>query len=286
MSIILFNKYTSINNIQLYDNILDHNNFFRKITNIDIYLYDGDIYEIYFHNHFYILECNSEQLLLTKHKHTDIIEWKKVKDINKNHYIGMIINNNNINSNIYIYNIEQWFLLGYYISSSKYEQFKIKFYINNNIFIYIKKKNYGNYNKKIWKYILDFIDNNYIPEWIQDAPVNLLKIFIDGYQYNKTKLLSKNIALGLQRIYAKIGICTYIFKEIKINNCYKQIEFYILNITKFTILYKNNIIDENYFWFVIHTIKTKLSNNDLFYDFNQSYIINNIITKQNIEQDI
>ena len=101
-----------------------------------------------------------------------------------------------------------------------------------------------------------------------------------------TKLLSKNIALGLQRIYAKIGICTYIFKEIKINNCYKQIEFYILNITKFTILYKNNIIDENYFWFVIHTIKTKLSNNDLFYDFNQSYIINNIITKQNIEQDI
>ena len=204
MCIILHDKYAIIDNIKIFDYMLDHENIFRKIKSINTYVYNGSIYEIYFYNHFYIFQCNSEQLFLTKNRNNNLIEWKKIKNINENYYIGMIINNNDINPYIYLNNENQWFALGYYISSSNYKKLKFKFNIYNNNYIYIKSKKYGIFKKNIWINILNFIDNNYIPEWIQDSPINLLKIFICGYELNKNNYYLKILLLDYKEYMLKL----------------------------------------------------------------------------------
>ena len=72
----------------------------------------------------------------------------------------------------------------------------------------------------VWYSIFKMYGNFYekrIPEWVHDAPIEFIREFVNGYmkgcidEYGVT-VVSYNLALGLQRLYLKIG---YIFTVCK-----------------------------------------------------------------------
>ena len=67
----------------------------------------------------------------------------------------------------------------------------------------------------LWYNILKEFGNKIIPEWVQDAPVHFIHEFLEGYKrahgYTtkndnlRFTIGSHNLALGLQRLYLKMG---------------------------------------------------------------------------------
>jgi site-specific DNA-cytosine methylase len=147
--------------------------------------------------------------------------------------------------------LDYWFVMGYLVGdgwieeTTKQDGHKIRFAINSKdeeeVFERInrvlpitdKKCNTGDKCKKfgcsnfIWYNILKqfgkYAHGKLIPEWVQDAPKELIQEFINGYMkadgcinYNKIlqiTTVSLNLAYGLQRLYFKLG---HIFS---INKC-------------------------------------------------------------------
>ena len=222
---------------------------------------------------------------------------------------------------------EQWFTLGYFIGDGWIEetkkkdgrlQYNIRFAINNKdeesvveiiskvLPIVDKKCNTGKCKKfgcanfiwfNIFKMFGKYAHGKKIPEWVQDAPKELIQEFINGYikaDGNITKdgthqitTVSPDLALGTQRLYLKLGYIFSINKYIRPKTCIiegrtvnQRDTFQIRG--KLTKSRYTTFIEGDYAWFPLANINIEISSNIPVYNFevknDNSYIIENIIT--------
>ncbi len=231
-------------------------------------------------------------------------QWCTAENLNpKTDLLCMPINNKDILHNLKLFNtnklitLDHCYILGYYLKNGCIFNNKVFIYINKknnklydllNIYLYLNKENeiLNNYykysiNNKDWEIIFKELGsrvyNKKIPEWIQDLPKSHIMYFIngfnDGHDIKKRviyKIISSNVAFGIQRLYAKLKIymsLNYLFNK----NSRKK---YILSKLK-----NNVLIDNNFMYFPIKKIK-KIYKNEYVYNFevknDNSYIVQNI----------
>jgi hypothetical protein len=188
-------------------------------------------------NHYYGMVINSNNI---------IPEFTFVKKINKS---------KNINENIILNDLNMWYMMGYFVGDGWIEESKksdgrvnrkIRFAINNKDEIEVlekitkvipitdkncdsgKCKKFGSTNM-VWYNILKnfgkYAHGKLIPEWVQDAPKEYIQEFINGYMkadgniyLNGTyriRTVSHDLALGVQRLYFKLGHVSSIQKTIR-----------------------------------------------------------------------
>jgi DNA (cytosine-5)-methyltransferase 1 len=136
-----------------------------------------------------------------------------------------------------------------------------------------------------------------IPEWVQDAPKELIQEFINGYRAADGCTLEKgcdsfttvsyNLAYGLQRLYLKLGYLSSINKTIRPKTCViqgrtvnqrdtYQIRFHPNNQDKYS-----SFIEGNYAWYKPFTITTREAQDEPVYNFevetDNSYVVCNTI---------
>jgi DNA (cytosine-5)-methyltransferase 1 len=136
-----------------------------------------------------------------------------------------------------------------------------------------------------------------IPEWVQNAPKNLVQEFINGYMAadghiseknsNRIVTVSHNLAYGLQRLYLKIGHIASIDKTIRSKNHVIQGRVVNQRDTYQVTVYLNNqrnystFIEGNYVWYAPFKITTRETQNEAVYNFevehDNSYIVYNTI---------
>lgn len=280
------NGYINIEDVSFNDKLLSHTGKFQNIINLQKKNYNGYLYEITFSHNYNKIICTEEHPFYIREKKFNSFGkayWKKINKITNNDYFGMIINNKNIipyiSDNIKLYKPEYWFLIGYYIINGYIYNNFIYLHIPDNLLekishIFNIKKIYNTLyeiNNKSWFDILYKI-NHIIPEWIQNAPDFLIKEFINGFNYINKNDISYELALGIQRLYLKLGIICIIEKSVNNNDLY--------NIIK--IKNNNNVfIDNNYIWYSFSNITKKYIKNVKVYNFevykDNSYIVENII---------
>lgn len=226
---------------------------------------------------------------------------------------------------ISINNPDQWFMMGYFVGDGWLEDTKksdgrntnkIRFCfheddndsierIKNVLKITYKDKS-GKSNKYgcadfTWFNILKdfgkYAHGKLIPEWVQDAPNNLIQEFINGYMAadgcitdggaNRITSVSYNLAYGLQRLYLKLGHIASIDKTERPETCVIQGKVVNQRDTYQVVAYiekQRNIssfIEGDYVWYKISSITTSSTINEPVYNFevenDNSYIVYNTI---------
>jgi DNA (cytosine-5)-methyltransferase 1 len=308
-------NYKNIEDVDITDKLLTHDGNFQKIANIQYKVYEGNLYTINSNftpnpiicteeHPFYIIE---KRKVFNKNINKYIIKysypmWLPIKDITNNDYFGMVINTKSEYPELIQKNTSHWFLLGYFMCSGciykengfigfliKEKDEEIFHKINkiiklSNLECYIPgcKKYYA--SNVYWNYVLSQFKDN-IPEWLQNAPIEYIKEFFNGYHSNKKIytngsiqiiIQSYTIAMSLQRLYLKLG---YIFKVFKCNDKINPkycIEGYLLNK-----LCNDAFIKDNYFWYKSKSIQKNYVEDQSVYNFevdiDNSYIVENTI---------
>lgn len=219
---------------------------------------------------------------------------------------------------------EYWYMLGYFVGSGwigntlKTNDIcddKIKFTINRKyIGAVIKKILPMTYKKcdigpcekfgcgnllwyNIFKQFGKYAHEKLIPEWVQNAPKKFIQEFINGYMkasgcINKRKILqittvSHNLALGLQRLYLKLGHIFSINKCKRSTKCIiegkivDQTDTFCIRGALNKLRKQSSFIDGNYAWFESRSINKKMIKNVKVYNFevenDNSYIVENTI---------
>lgn len=210
-------------------------------------------------------------------------------------------NEDNTSYSTFIDTKEEWYLLGYYIANGWIEaDNEIRFIVhdkqilqelrkvlplkaeNLDCFFYKmfdKKKQFTTYkcSHNIWYKILKLLQKKQnsqliieIPEWVQNAPIEFIKEFIRGYENNRLigniYTSSYSTALGLQRLYAKIGIVVALYNN-NINNTFIAYE-------------DNNLrcILDDYVWYAVSHIEEEESSNVLYsIETSKGFVIENIV---------
>ena len=331
------NGYKNIQDVELTDKLLTHNNKFQKILNLQRKNYNSDLYKIRVSYSPYDLNVTEEHPFYVNRDGN--IDWLKANELLEDDYVGLPINQNNIipdfrftkNINQYkkidikikLDEKDQWFMLGYFVGDGWIEEhktkdnkdkYKIRFAINNKqekeLLLKFQKylkltdkkcstgkcKKFGCQNKLWFNIFKDFgkyAHNKKIPEWVQDAPVDLLKEFINGYQtadgcvYKNRNFItttSYNLAYGIQRLFLKTGIICGL--DYKIMNEKTIIEGRLVNQRNFYKISWGNknykgFIEDGYMWRKIKTIKKEKVENEKVYNFevenDNSYCVENII---------
>lgn len=130
-----------------------------------------------------------------------------------------------------------------------------------------------------------------IPEWVFNLPHKYIYRFLEGYAVadgrNRTfdfTTVSADLAYGIQRLLAVVGIPTRIFYQkrppttIIENRLVKQRDTYTVT----QILGKQCIIDENYIWYQVYNNESFKCKSRLVYnldiDQDHTYTINNMVT--------
>ena len=221
---------------------------------------------------------------------------------------------------------DEWFMMGYFVGDGWIEEttktdgrlaHKIRFAVNNTDEDTILKrlqqvlpitdkesptgkcKKYGCADVQ-WYTILKsfgkYAHGKLIPEWVQDAPSNLIQEFINGYHaadgcvHGKNlrfTTVSYNLALGLQRLYLKLGNIVSIQKSIRSPTCVIQGRIVNQRDT-YTICVETNrtraitsTIEGGYAWIRPVSIKTRTTEPVPVYNFevatDNSYIVDNTI---------
>jgi DNA (cytosine-5)-methyltransferase 1 len=221
-------------------------------------------------------------------------QWKKACDLSLNDFCGMAINKQSIVPEV-LNDVDQWFTMGYFIGTSRYGGWihndnTVCFNFNglsdgcaidriNRVLPLMR--NFGGLIYKCvdarWCSILSgFINTSdvslrpgkLIPEWVQNAPIEFVQSFIDGFLATFTNrgddyvitTMSYNIAYGLQRLYLKLGKLIYIDK-IKGGDIL-QYNVYLLQIADDSSNNNNNnkgssFIEGDYVWWEPFSITTR-----------------------------
>ena len=205
---------------------------------------------------------------------------------------------------------EQWFMMGYFVGDGWIEydgcdRDLIQFAIDEpEVLEKIRKtlpivdqqcdtgtcKKFGCSNH-LWHKILEkfghYVHGKLIPEWVQDAPKHLIYEFVDGYMRadgnvrpdgpdgpdgkHQITTLSYDLAMGLHRLYLKLGHVSGISKMIE-DHTHGQINGE-RNVSSF--------IEDNYVWYKPFSIEEKVVTNINVYNFevaqDNSYIVANTI---------
>ena len=212
----------------------------------------------------------------------------------------------------------EWFLFGYFIGDSwveynKKNVFNLVFNTQDEeIIINILSKlnitySYKKYeleskyktvictNFELWHIFKDFgdlADNKRIPEWVQDSPSNYINRFIDGYTkalgcYTKNKELkyttmAVSLALGLQRLYLKIGKILSVCYQNRNPMCVNEKETYLCYLKQSKNISSFCIIEKDYIWYKIRNIDICFYDNPItVYNFDvkedHTYCVDNLI---------
>ena len=220
----------------------------------------------------------------------------------------------------------QWFMMGYFVGDGWIEEstksdgrlkYIIKFAINNkdedDIYARIRKilpitdkkcdtgrcKKFGCSNQE-WYTILKqfgkYAHGKRIPEWVQDAPIPLIREFVAGYMradgyvrsdgiYSITTV-SPDLALGTQRLFLKLGNIASVTKCNRPKKCViagrlcNQRDTYSIRVTPGCTRY-TSFIEGEYAWFAPTSILSKSVEDEPVYNFevavDNSYVVENII---------
>jgi DNA-cytosine methyltransferase len=237
------------------------------------------------------------------------------------------INDSRIDTLRYILNEpDQWFLMGYFIGDGWIEEtpktdgkpaHKIRFAINNAdketvlarlqkvLPLTEKRCSTGKCDKYgcadiAWYTILKqfgkYAHGKVIPEWVQDAPTTLIQEFIDGYHTAdgcvngkglRFTTVSPNLALGLQRLYLKLGHIMSVRKDIRPKTCViqgrtvNQRDTYVVSGIMKLERTVAAFIDGNYVWMKPASIESHVTEPVPVYNFevaeDNSYIVDNTI---------
>ena len=189
--------------------------------------------------------------------------WKPARDLTKHDYCGMVINRRSLTINN-LNEADEWFLMGYFVYNGWLgDNYTIGLNITDpTIFNRIARvlnldddnhqwdRHKYTIRNPIWYGILTDLRDT-IPEWVHNAPVELLEHFVDGIGVNVLDGLE--LSLHLERIYLK------------------------LENSESTMAY----IDGDYAWFPIDNIDCYESAREPVYNFevviDNSYIIENRI---------
>lgn len=222
---------------------------------------------------------------------------------------------------------DQWFLLGYFVGDGWIEDtkkpdgrhmHKIRFAIANKDEEYIlsristilpitdKKcstglcKKYG-CSHFVWYHIFQmfgkYAHGKFIPEWVQDAPTHFIQSFLEGYLYadgciKKSGVVSYTtvshpLALGIQRLYLKLGHIFSIHKTVRPRETTIQGRVVCQRDTYCVsgILDKkrpcSSFIEDGYVWYAPSTIQQHTLQDTCVYNFevehDNSYIVNNCV---------
>lgn len=253
--VITKNGYKSIEQLTDSDLVMTHISNWKPIINRQSRLYEGSIHTIMHkacHNE---LVTTDEHPFLTK----SILpngtlgsetQWTKARDLNSDkHVLCIPISKSNVSIDI------DWFFTGLYISSDVSEPMD---------------------HHWLSEFSIDESEVcNTIPEWIQDSNIENLKLLIDGFescsQFNESKrVVNLNVALSLQRIYAKIGIVSIITKGINHS-------IYIKRVQSSSTFY----IDDQYMYIPLKNVSTKLDTIQVYnieVADDNSYVVENIAT--------
>jgi len=137
-----------------------------------------------------------------------------------------------------------------------------------------------------------------IPEWVQDAPVEFVREFLAGYiasdgSVNKKgshsiTTVSENLALGVQRLYLKLGHLFGVEKTIRPKTTVIQGRtvnqrdtYRISGYTREIVRKQSSFIENGYVWYVPFKIETSPVQNVPVYNFevehDNSYVVDNVI---------
>ena len=309
--------YKEIQFVSLDDTLLTHTGTFQNIISLQGKIYNGTLYDLKLHYNidnitateehpFYVRECLSKEL------HTfGPPQWKKACELSMTDFCGMVINRrkeipDNMNS------LDHWFMMGYFVGTAKFGGWihdinTVCFNFNTTVDMseIINRisnvlplvRNFGGLvykciNEK-WSNILKgFINTTdltisktkLIPEWVQNAPKEFIKAFIDGYlATHKTTntdyiitTTSHNIAYGLQRLYLKLGklICVH---KIAYNTIQYNTYQLIISDNKFG----SSFIEGDYVWWEPLSITKRSVQSEVVYNFevdnDNSYVVSNTI---------
>lgn len=220
---------------------------------------------------------------------------------------------------------DQWFMMGYFVGDGWLEDTKksdgrntnkIRFCFHEddndsierirNILKITYKDKSGKSNKygcadftwfNIFKDFGKYAHGKLIPEWVQDAPNNLIQEFINGYMAadgcitdggaNRITTVSYNLAYGLQRLYLKLGHIASIDKTERPETCIIQGRVVNQRNTYQVVAYiekhrnTTSFIEGDYVWYKISSITTSSTINEPVYNFevenDNSYIVYNTI---------
>jgi DNA (cytosine-5)-methyltransferase 1 len=346
--VLTYNGYKNIEDVDLNDTLLTHTGAFQKIVNKQIKLCVSDLNEIKIMYHPHSIKATDEHPFYVKERvkkwdnnqrtykyEFSEAKWITAKDLENNHYVGMPINHKSQlpSFNIDINNLDEWFLMGYFVGDGWIEETikkngqssnKIRFTIADKDIDYVLPKlrsvlpitskqcrtgacekyecsnvNWFNILKQFGKYA----HNKIIPEWIQDAPIEYIKSFLDGYSkanggiYPSSKGIqnhhisytttSYNLAFGIQRLYLKLGLlCSVDFTERKDKHIIEgrvvnQRSTYRMRV----VLDRNHspsiLIEQNYAWLKIKSNNKNQVDEQVVYNFevenDNTYCVENSI---------
>ncbi len=249
--------YKSIETVELTDKLLTHTGSFRNILNLQQKNYTGKLFELDIKYHPELIVATEEHPFYVRERSGEP-QWKPANTITMNDYFGMVINTNAIipeitnYESVQINNALHWFMMGYWVGRG--------FIIDENVF---KKFNNGltELNKTEWSEFINTFGNQ-IPEWVQDAPIEFIQEFINGYlKADGFNTPSTNaMKYGIHRLYLKLGQIITITDKIELDT--------------------SSFIEGNYVWYAPFKITTVETTNTPVYNFevetDNSYIVENV----------
>ena len=254
--------YRNIEDVKIGDLVLTHTGKFQKVVRVGNKFSD-DVYELKAQgvlnttvtgNHPYYVRSSKRKWNNDRRSYDRIFtnpEWKSVKDITNNEYIGLPILNTS--ENIYNLSNDECWLLGRYVAdgyicnskrpnrNNSYNH-KVTFCIGKDKLTEFKKATFNSrYHIGVTEdrtaYKCRIIDINFmnlclqcgegaenknIPHWILNLPIEMLRTFLDGYMSGdgcytnsnyKATTISKKLAMGLCLCIAKVyGVGARIYK--------------------------------------------------------------------------
>lgn len=271
--------YKPIKDIQVGELVLSHDNSYHKVVNIfnngihDVYKIIGaaiDEIKTTYNHKFYVRTKHR-----VGHKQIRVFDkpiWKETKDLTKNDYLGIAINQKHIlpkTKNLPVKEMGFWWLIGRFIGDGWVHKH------SNHIIVCCDKKETKEitdvldtlwYNYKVYEertvnkificssYLKQFClqfgcgaINKHITHTILDLPIKYLKSFIDGYisadgsytqGYYKATSVSRKLIYGLGQCVAKVYKTPYRIYKVNVKP-QKTLENRVINQhTQYQIVYK------------------------------------------------
>ena len=329
--------YKKIQDVLIDDKLLTHTDKFQNIINLQRKIYNGELYKIKLKYHPDIIICTEEHPFYVKEQTKfwnntlrkyefsySNPEWKIASELKPNHLFGMVVNlkediptfifekqiNNSRTDSVSITldNLDQWFMMGYFIGDGWIQDTKkfdgrnthiIRFaFLENDTETINRIKKILNITYKdksgkshkygcsdfLWFNVLKqfgkYAHGKLIPEWVQNAPKHLVEEFINGYMSadgcirkngsHRIVTVSSNLAYGLQRLYLKAGYIASIDKTERPKTCMIQGRIVNQQDTYQITIYPNN--NKNY--------ASHLKDNYVWYT--QSSITTNLIENETV----
>jgi len=327
--------YKNIEDIKVGEKVFTHLGNFKEVNKIFKTPYKGKILNIRPRYVSHEFGCTPNHPFLVKDKGWVNAENIGINDklcikINKSSIIPELKIRSGVNQykdfkikDIKLDNMDDWYIMGYFLGDgwinhinpkkgqiffaiNEEQEEKIVAKISKRMSLYKDKKHIGKVHRfecrnKKWYEILKefgrFSHGKIIPNWVQDAPIEYINVFLDGYQdsdgsivkRNKSKVFlttSNDISFGIQRLFAKIGrVSSHVFQNRKetteiMGREVNQKSTYNISLNNRPHKSRFNF-DEEYLYVGISKIEEVQVENyvyNLSVDDDNSYTVNNICT--------